>query len=58
MKEKEIAEFIEKMEEIGDMWDEEDVKRVYGDKSLQEALEDRMGDMFSFANIIDKIVNR
>lgn len=54
----EISEFIERMEEIGDIWEEADVKRVYGKKSLQEALDDRMGDMNAFANIINMVVNR
>lgn len=49
---------IERMEEIGDMWDDADVKRVYGNKSLQEALDDRMGDLTAFANIIGKVINR
>ncbi len=40
----EVAEFIERMEEIGDVWEEDDVERVYGDRSLQEALNNRMGD--------------
>lgn len=54
----EIYEFIEKMEEIGDVWEEADVKRVYGNRSLQEALDDRMGDMYAFANLIDVVINR
>lgn len=54
----EISEFIERMEEIGDIWEEADVKRVYGKKSLQEALDDRMGDMNAFANIINMVANR
>lgn len=54
----EISEFIERMEEIGDIWEEADVKRVYGKKSLQEALDDRMGDMTAFANIINMVANR
>ncbi len=54
----EISEFIERMEEIGDIWEEADVKRVYGKKSLQEALDDRMGDMTAFAKIINMVANR
>ncbi len=38
----EIETFIERMEEIGDVWDEADVERVYGDRSLEDALIDRM----------------
>ena len=53
----EIETFIERMEEIGDVWEEEDVERVYGDRSLEEALEDRMGDMMAFGNIISTVIN-
>lgn len=53
----EITEFIERMEEIGDVWEEADVKRVYGKKSLQEALDDRMNDMHVFANIMSMVIN-
>ena len=45
------------MEEIGDVWEEADVERVYGDRSLEEALEDRMGDMMAFGNIISTVIN-
>ena len=54
----EISTFIERMEEIGDVWKEEDVRRVYGDKSLEEALQDRMNDIHTFADIIGKVINR
>ena len=54
----EINIFIERMEEIGDIWEEKDVNRVYGDWSLEDALQDRMGDMFTFVSIIDTILNR
>ena len=54
----EINEFIERMEEIGDVWEPEDVERVYGDGSLMDALSDRMSDMQQFANIIDMVINR
>ena len=53
----EIETFIERMEEIGDVWEVEDVERVYGDSTLEEALEDRMGDMNWFANIIGTVLN-
>ena len=54
----EISIFIDRMEEVGDIWEEKDVKRVYGDWSLEDALQDRMGDMFTFSSIIDTILNR
>ena len=49
--------FIDRMEEIGDEWEEDDVKRVYGKMSLQDALDDRMKDMQFFGNIVDAIIN-
>ena len=54
----EIETFIERMEEIGDVWEEADVERVYGDQSLQDALNDRMDDMMAFGNIISAVINR
>ena len=57
MTKSEIETFIERMEEIGDVWEEADVERVYGDRSLKEALEDRMGDMMAFGNIISTVIN-
>ncbi len=57
MTKSEIETFIERMEEIGDVWEEADVERVYGDRSLEEALEDRMGDMMAFGNIISTVIN-
>ncbi len=49
--------FIDRMEEIGDEWEDDDVKRVYGKMSLQDALDDRMKDMQFFGNIVDAIIN-
>ncbi len=54
----EIETFIERMEEIGDVWEEADVERVYGNQSLEDALNDRMGDMMAFGNIISAVINR
>ena len=58
MNQGEINTFIERMEEIGDVWKEKDVRRVYGDKTLEEALQDRMADIHTFADIIEKVINR
>lgn len=58
MKKDEINEFIEEMEEIGDVWEPEDVERVYGDTSLEEALGERRSELGSFFNIIGNILNR
>ena len=54
----EINTFIERMEEIGDVWESEDVERVYGDRTLDDALEDRMGDIMAFGNIMAAVINR
>ncbi len=58
MTREERQEFIERMEEFGDEWEDDDVERIYGDMPLEDALESRMGDMNSFANIIGTILNR
>lgn len=58
MNSNEISTFIERMEEAGDLWEREDVERVYGDVSLDEALQDRMNDLHWFADIISKVLNR
>ena len=54
----EINEFIETMGEIGDEWTSEEVERVYGNKSLQDALNDRKACVAKFAVGIDVIMNR
>lgn len=41
MTDSEMDIFIEEMDHRGDHWEKEDVKRVYGDSTLEEALEDR-----------------
>ena len=41
MNKSEIDEFIEQMEELGDEWNEEQVERVYGDMSLEDAITKR-----------------
>ena len=57
MKEKEIAEFIEEMETIGDVWTPEQVKDVYGDTSLDDALADRKASIGTFFDILGKAIN-
>ena len=54
----EINEFIEQMQEIGDEWTVEQVKDVYGDRSLEEALQDRKSSVGMFMDNIAKIINR
>lgn len=58
MKQSEISEFIERMEELGDIWTEDQVRDVYGDVSLKEALSSRMENISTFADIITKVINR
>ena len=41
----EINTFIKRMEEFGDFWEKKDVERVYGDVSLDDALQDRLNDL-------------
>ena len=57
MTKEERQNFIDRMEEIGDEWEDDDEKRVYGKMSLQDALDDRMKDMQFFGNIVDAIIN-
>ncbi len=54
----EIYEFIDQMEELGDVWDADAVERVYGNMSLEEALNARRGNLSIFGNIIATILNR
>ena len=58
MKKSEIAEFMESIEEVGDNWTEEQVKDVYGDMSLKEALADRKASVGRMIDIIGKIISR
>lgn len=54
----EINTFIETMEEFGDVWTVESVKDVYGDKSLEEAINDRKAILAQFGSIIGTLLNR
>ena len=54
----EINTFIETMEEFGDVWTIECVKDVYGDKSLEEAINDRKAILAQFGSIIGTLLNR
>lgn len=58
MTKQEIQEFIDRMEEIGDVWSEEQVEDVFGNKSLEEALKERRSQIGSFFDIIGKAINR
>lgn len=54
----EINTFIETMEEFGDVWTVERVKDVYGDNSLEEAINDRKAILAQFGSIIGTLLNR
>ena len=57
MNKNEIKEFIEQMEEVGDIWDEEQVERVYGKMSLKDALHDRKSAVSMLFDILGKAIN-
>lgn len=54
----EINTFIETMEEFGDVWTVDQVKDVYGDNSLEEAINDRKAANAMFDSIIGTVMNR
>ncbi|GAP41146.1 hypothetical protein [Flexilinea flocculi] len=54
----EINTFIEEMEAFGDVWEPADVERVYKGMTLEEALNNRRLEMYTFADIIGKVYNR
>lgn len=58
MGKKDVAAFIEEMESIGDEWTSEQVEDVYGDSSLEEALDDRKATLGTFFDIIGKVISR
>lgn len=58
MKKAEVNEFIEQMGAIGDEWTEEQVEEVYGNHSLEEALEDRKSSVGKMFDIIETVMNR
>ena len=58
MNKQEINEFIEKMEEVGDVWTEEQVNDVYGDSSFEDALADRQSSLDHMSDIISKVIDK
>ena len=58
MKKKDITTFIEEMETIGDEWTPAQVEDVYGESTLEEALEDRKSSLGTFFDIIGKVINK
>lgn len=57
MTDDEIEIFIERMGEFGDVWEAENVRRVYGHMSLEKALTDRGQDMALFAKGMVALIN-
>ncbi len=54
----EINEFMEQMEEIGDVWTVDQVKDVYGDYSLEDALSERRIQVGMLFENIGRLINR
>ncbi len=52
MKDDDIYKFIDFMEDMGDEWEFDDAKRVYGDWSLEDALDDRLASVKMFYNAL------
>lgn len=50
--------FIEKMEEIGDIWTVDQVLDVYGDDTLENSLEKRKSEVGIFMNIISSVIQK
>lgn len=50
----EVKKFIDTLKEAGDIWEPTDVKRVYVNTSLEDALQDRINDLHWFADIVHK----
>ncbi len=55
MTENEIDIFIEEMDNMGDHWEREEVENVYGDRSLEDALDDRRGSLIKLAEILGTV---
>ena len=53
----EIETFIETMSNIGDEWTPAQVRDVYGDSTLEDALADRQGMINQLAGNIGKLMN-
>lgn len=53
----EIETFIETMSNIGDEWTPEQVRDVYGDSTLEDAIAERQGMVNQLAGNIGKLLN-
>lgn len=50
--------FIDEMESIGDIWTVEQVMDVYGNDTLEKALEDRKASVGTFMDIISAVIRK
>lgn len=57
MTEKEVRLFIEKMKKYGDVWEYEDVVRIYGKMEFEQAVEDRKFDISEFSSLTGMIID-
>lgn len=58
MNKKDVDSFIKEMEAIGDEWTPKQVEEVYGNASLEEALEDRKTSLGNFFDVLGKVLNQ
>lgn len=58
MKKNEINTFIETMEELGDTWTPDQVEDVFGDDSLENAINSRKSQLGQLADIIGTVLDR
>ncbi len=50
--------FIDEMESIGDIWTVEQVMDVYGNDTLEKALEDHKASVGTFMDIISAVIRK
>ena len=56
MTDMEIEMFIETMADYGDIWEPDEVRSVYANQTLEEALEDRKAAVLTFGNILATVL--
>ncbi|MBO5667294.1 MAG: hypothetical protein J6S45_07590 [Firmicutes bacterium] len=58
MTKSELYEFVDTMNQMGDDWDVGQADAVYGNWSLEDAINDRTQNMDMFGDPIDSLINR
>lgn len=58
MTDAEMKFFLEEMKQIGDVWTEKEAAQVYGNQSLEAALQDRRTILNECFQIMGKVLNR